>query len=123
MDFTKAFLGADFFIGKQFGFPTANLHIEETYKLIPKNGVYVIKGEIEGKEHHGMMNIGYNPTVSGNEKSIEVHFFHYDGDLYDQKVQVRLLHRIRDEHKFDSIEELQEQLKKDREHSLQLISK
>nr|WP_299342474.1 bifunctional riboflavin kinase/FAD synthetase [Allomuricauda sp.] len=110
-------------LGKKFGFPTANLHIQEKYKLVPKNGVYVIKGKINGKEHHGMMNIGYNPTVSGNEKSIEIHFFHYQGDLYDQKVQVHLLHRIRDEHKFDSVQELQEQLKKDREHSLQLIAR
>ncbi|TAI47220.1 bifunctional riboflavin kinase/FAD synthetase [Flagellimonas allohymeniacidonis] len=110
-------------LGKQFGFPTANLHIEESYKLIPKNGVYVIKGILGAKEHHGMMNIGYNPTVSGGKKSIEIHFFDYDGDLYDQKIQVRLLHRIRDEHKFDSVQDLQNQLKKDRQQSLQLISK
>ncbi len=110
-------------LGKQFGFPTANLHIEEAYKLIPKNGVYVIKGILNGTEHHGMMNIGVNPTVSGGKKSIEVHFFDYDGNLYGQKIQVRLLHRIRDEHKFDSVQELQNQLKKDRQRSLQLISK
>ncbi len=110
-------------LGKQFGFPTANLHIAEEYKLIPKNGVYVVKGEINGQTYHGMMNIGYNPTVSGTHKSIEINFFDFDGNLYNQKVQVGILHRIRDEHKFDTIEELQKQLVRDRDHSLELISK
>ncbi|WP_136466931.1 bifunctional riboflavin kinase/FAD synthetase [Flagellimonas onchidii] len=110
-------------LGKQFGFPTANLHIPEDYKLIPKNGVYVVKSTIDGTEYFGMMNIGFNPTVSGKEKSIEVNFFDFEGNLYDKKLQVSLLHRIRDEHKFDSIEELQEQLKQDRVQSLLLISK
>ncbi len=110
-------------LGKQFGFPTANLHIAEAYKLIPKNGVYVVKSNINGKTYFGMMNIGYNPTVSGTEKSIEVNFFEFEGDLYDKKVQVGILHRIRDEHKFDSVEELREQLKRDKKQSLVLISK
>ncbi len=110
-------------LGKQFGFPTANLHIKENYKLIPKNGVYVVKGEIMGRTYHGMMNIGFNPTVSGTEKSIEINFFDFSGNLYDQKVQIGILHRIRDEHKFDTVEELQKQLVKDKNHSLELISK
>ena len=110
-------------LGKQFGFPTANLHIAEKYKLIPKNGVYVIKSMLEGKEYFGMMNIGFNPTVSGTEKTIEINFFEFEGNLYDKKIQVGILHRIRDEHKFDSIEELQLQLEKDKNLSLELISK
>ena len=110
-------------LGKQFGFPTANLHIPENYKLIPKNGAYVVKSTLNGKKYFGMMNIGYNPTVSGTEKSIEVNFFEFDGNLYDQKIQVKILHRIRDEHKFNSVEELREQLKKDKNFSLDLISK
>nr|WP_299070858.1 bifunctional riboflavin kinase/FAD synthetase [uncultured Allomuricauda sp.] len=109
-------------LGKQFGFPTANLHIAEGYKLIPKNGVYVVKSIINGKEYYGMMNIGFNPTVSGTKKSIEVNFFKFDGNLYHKKVQVGILHRIRDEHKFDSVQDLKKQLKKDREQSLELIS-
>lgn len=109
-------------LGKQFGFPTANLHIPETYKLIPKTGVYVVKSTIDGKEHFGMMNIGYNPTVGGSEKSIEINFFDFEGNLYDKKIQVGILHRIRDEHKFNSVEELQQQLAKDKEVSLNLIS-
>ncbi len=110
-------------LGKQFGFPTANLHIAEEYKLIPKNGVYVVKSKLDEKEHFGMMNIGYNPTVSGTEQSIEVNFFEFEGNLYNKKIQVNLLHRIRDEHKFNSVQELQEQLKKDKITSLTLISK
>lgn len=109
-------------LGKQFGFPTANLHIPEAYKLIPKTGVYVVKSTIDGKEYFGMMNIGYNPTVGGSEKSIEINFFGFEGNLYDKKIQVSILHRIRDEHKFNSIEELQQQLAKDKEVSLDLIS-
>ncbi|MEX0315913.1 MAG: bifunctional riboflavin kinase/FAD synthetase [Allomuricauda sp.] len=110
-------------LGKQFGFPTANLHIQEDYKLVPKNGVYVVKSTIDRTEHFGMMNIGFNPTVSGKEKSIEVNFFDFEGNLYDKKIQVSILHRIRDEHKFDSVKELQEQLKQDKKQSLALISK
>jgi riboflavin kinase/FMN adenylyltransferase len=110
-------------LGKGFGFPTANLHIAEAYKLIPKNGAYVVKSTLNGKAYFGMMNIGFNPTVYGTEKSIEVNFFEFDGNLYDQKIQVEILHRIRDEHKFNSVEELREQLKKDKNFSLDLISK
>jgi riboflavin kinase/FMN adenylyltransferase len=84
--------------------------------------VYVVKSTIDGKEHFGMMNIGYNPTVGGSEKSIEINFFDFEGNLYDKKIQVGILHRIRDEHKFNSVEELQQQLAKDKEVSLDLIS-
>ena len=110
-------------MGRDFGFPTANLHIAETYKLIPKTGAYVVSSTISGKVYFGMMNIGFNPTVDGTEKSIEVNFFDFEGDLYGQKIQVSLLHRIRDEQKFSSIEELKEQLKKDKDYSLELIAK
>lgn len=109
-------------LGKEFGFPTANLHIAEEYKLIPKTGVYVVKSTLDGKEYFGMMNIGFNPTVDGTTKSIEVHFFDFHGDLYEKKIQVNILHRIRDEHKFNSVEELKQQLQKDRARSLELIS-
>ncbi|MEM7379846.1 MAG: riboflavin kinase, partial [Bacteroidota bacterium] len=110
-------------LGKELHFPTANLHIEESYKLIPKNGVYVVKAEMGGKEVYGMMNIGYNPTVNGTQKRIEVHFFDFEADLYGREIQVRVLERIRDEHKFESIEALQQQLRKDRETSLAIINR
>ncbi|MFS4454905.1 bifunctional riboflavin kinase/FAD synthetase [Maribacter sp. 2304DJ31-5] len=110
-------------LGRQLNFPTANLVIEESYKLIPKNGSYIIKSNIRGRTVHGMMNIGYNPTVNGQTKTIEVHYFDFDDDLYGQKIQVDLLSRLRDERKFDSLEALKAQLARDKENSLQFISK
>ncbi|MEO1546858.1 MAG: bifunctional riboflavin kinase/FAD synthetase [Bacteroidota bacterium] len=110
-------------LGREFGFPTANLQIAEEYKLIPKNGAYVVKGVLNDTVHYGMMNIGFNPTVSGEKQSIEINFFDFDGDLYGKKVSVDLLHRLRDEHKFGSTDELREQLKKDKQKSIQLITR
>ncbi len=110
-------------LGRKLDFPTANLHIAEEYKLIPKNGVYVVSSLMDGNRVYGMMNIGYNPTVEGTTKSIEINFFDFDQDLYDKKIQIDIIDRIRDEHKFDSVEALQAQLKKDRETSLSLIAK
>lgn len=109
-------------LGRQIEYPTANVHIEASYKLIPKNGVYVVKSTIEGREVFGMMNIGYNPTVNGEKQSIEVHYFDFGEDLYDQEIRVELLHRLRDEKRFDSIDELKVQLHKDKERSLAFVS-
>ncbi|NJB71797.1 riboflavin kinase/FMN adenylyltransferase [Saonia flava] len=108
-------------LGRKIDFPTANLHIEENYKLIPKNGVYAVEAVLDKTKVYGMMNIGYNPTVQGTEKSIEIHFFDFNKDLYDKKIQISILDRIRDEHKFDSIDALKEQLKKDKATCLSLI--
>ncbi|WP_350284540.1 bifunctional riboflavin kinase/FAD synthetase [uncultured Croceitalea sp.] len=110
-------------LGRQIGFPTANLHIAESYKLIPQNGVYVIQSEFKGTTIYGMMNIGFNPTVAGKEKSIEIHFFDFDQNLYEEKLQINLIKKIRDEHKFESVELLCEQLQKDKITSLDLIKK
>ena len=110
-------------IGKQLGYPTANLSIAENYKLIPKNGAYIVKSTLDGKIVYGMMNIGFNPTVNGTEKSIEINFFDFDADLYDKKIQVDILARLRDEHKFESIDALKAQLVKDKEKSLQYIQR
>lgn len=65
-------------LGRTIGFPTANIELEEAYKLVPKNGVYVVKGEIDGNTIFGMMNIGFNPTVQGKNRTIEAHFFNFD---------------------------------------------
>ncbi|MCW5517825.1 bifunctional riboflavin kinase/FAD synthetase [Muriicola sp. Z0-33] len=116
-------------LGKKLNFPTANLYVEEQYKLIPKNGVYVVKSIFQGEQIYGMMNIGYNPTVNmekpeeADQKSIEIHFLNFEGNLYDEKLQVQILERIRDEHKFDSLEALKLQLQKDKETSLAIISR
>lgn len=109
-------------LGRKLNFPTANLHIKETYKLIPKNGSYVVQSTIDDAVVHGMMNIGYNPTVAGKEKTIETHFFDFDQDIYDRKIQVGIMARLRDEQKFDSVEALKEQLAKDKAISLSIIA-
>ena len=104
-------------LGKDLGFPTANLKIEETYKLIPKTGVYVVKSLIDDQEFFGMMNIGYNPTVGGSEKTIETYFFNLDKNLYGKKLQIEMLKRIREEKKFSGVEELIEAMKEDQAFS------
>lgn len=101
-------------LGRTLNFPTANLKIAEDYKLIPKNGAYVVKSSLAGKTYFGMMNIGVNPTVDGKNKSIEIHFFDFADDLYGKVIRVDVLHRLRDEQKFDSLEALQQQLDRDK---------
>jgi len=118
------YLGYNYFLtgkviqGKQLGrtinFPTANIKIEEEYKLIPQNGVYIVKSFIDEKLVYGMMNIGTNPTVDGKQQSIEVHYLDFEGDLYDKKIAVELLQRIRSEEKFPSFDALKLQLENDR---------
>lgn len=100
-------------LGGKIGYPTANIDIKESYKLIPKTGVYVVKSLMDKETVFGMMNIGNRPTVNGNHQTIEVHFFDFNKDLYDQNLTIELLYFLRDEQKFDSLELLIKQLKKD----------
>ncbi|CAM1361622.1 bifunctional riboflavin kinase/FAD synthetase [Tenacibaculum xiamenense] len=100
-------------LGGKIGFPTANIHIEEEYKLIPKTGAYVVKSNIDNQSVFGMMNIGVRPTVSGDNRTIEVHFFDFNKDIYSQQITIELLYFLREEQKFNSINELKEQLEKD----------
>ncbi len=108
-------------LGKEFGYPTANLEIEEDYKLIPKNGVYVVKAFIDEIPYFGMMNIGTNPTVGGEEKTVETYFFLLDEDLYGKKLQIELHTWIREEKKFDSVDALKRAMKQDEAFSAQFI--
>ena len=108
-------------LGKQFGYPTANLKIAENYKLIPKNGVYIVRSIIEDIPYFGMMNIGTNPTVGGKEQTIETYFFMLDEDLYGDKLQIEMLARIRDEKNFDSVEDLKRAMKQDEAFTDQYI--
>ncbi len=102
-------------LGGTIGYPTANINVKETYKLIPKTGVYIVKSIIERKTIFGMMNIGNRPTVNGNHQTIEVHFFDFNQDLYHQNLTIELIYFLRDEQKFDAIDSLVRQLKKDEE--------
>jgi len=130
---TKTYLGRFFSLtgkvvkgdglGKQINYPTANISIEEDYKIIPKDGVYYIKTTIDNKLYNGMMNIGHRPTIGNKAKSIEVNLFNFDRDIYDKVISVDVVVKIRDEKKFSSINALKAQLAKDEEHCLKLINK
>ncbi|WP_166921227.1 bifunctional riboflavin kinase/FAD synthetase [Flavobacterium poyangense] len=108
-------------LGRTIGFPTANIHIEEDYKKIPKTGVYVVQTYINGKVVFGMMNIGFNPTVNGDRQTIEVHLFDFDADIYGHKIEVSLLTYLREEQKFGSVDLLKEQLNQDQTNALAFI--
>ena len=108
-------------IGRTLGFPTANIQINESYKLLPKNGVYIVSSEINDILYFGMMNIGNNPTLGENEQSIEVHYFDMSENIYNKKLKISILEHIRDEQKFNSLTELQAQLEKDKLFSLNYI--
>ena len=110
-------------LGGTIGYPTANIDVKETYKLIPKTGVYVVKSTLDKKIVFGMMNIGSRPTVDGNHQTIEVHFFDFNQDLYNQNLTIELMYFLRDEHKFDSIDSLVHQLKKDEETARNYIQR
>lgn len=108
-------------VGKDIGFPTANVSVEEAYKLIPQNGVYIVKCTLGTQTYNGMMNIGFNPTVNGTKKSIEVHLFDLSLDLYGAELQIHFLKKIRDEQKFDSLTALREQLQSDQKIALEFL--
>ena len=101
-------------LGRTIGYPTANISVREDYKLIPQNGVYVVKSTIQGKTVFGMMNIGNRPTVNGTSQTIEVHFLDFEQDLYNQTISVSLLKRLRSEQKFPSLDALKAQLLQDK---------
>jgi riboflavin kinase/FMN adenylyltransferase len=131
MALANEYLGYDYFLtgtilkgkqlGRTIGFPTANLQIEEDYKLIPRNGAYVVKSSINQKTVFGMINIGYNPTVGEGNLSVEIHYFDFEADLYNQKISVSILEYLRPEQKFDSVDLLKTQLEKDKETALDYI--
>ena len=133
LETTKKYLGRFFSLtgkvikgdglGKQIDYPTANLLIEEDYKIIPKDGVYYIRTRIDNKLYNGMMNIGHRPTIGNKAKSIEVNLFNFDRDIYDKIISIDVVVKIRDEKKFSSINALKAQLAKDEEHCLKLINK
>lgn len=109
-------------LGRTIGFPTANIAVSQNYKLIPKQGVYVVKSEIDNKTIYGMMNIGTNPTFNGIVETTEVNFLNFDADLYNKKITIELLDRLRDEEKFQSVSDLKQQLIKDKNNALQFIN-
>ena len=125
------FLGYNFFfsgdvihgnnIGKTISFPTANIKIDTPYKLVPKNGVYIVKTIIDNQITFGMMNIGYNPTFNGKQKSIEIHFINFNKNIYHKNLTIEMISRIRNEIKFNTVEYLKKQLEQDKLSTLNYI--
>lgn len=100
-------------LGRTMQYPTANLQLDETYKLIPKNGVYIVRSIIEDKVVFGITSIGTNPTVGGTQKTIETFFLDLDKDLYGKKLKIEFLSHVRDEETFESLEELKDAIQND----------
>lgn len=111
-------------IGRAMGFPTANIQLQDERKLLPAAGVYAVEVCIEGETYGGMLNIGVRPTVScSGIVRIEVHIFDFDRDIYHREIKIALMARIRGERKFDGVNELASQLKRDREECLKWVGK
>lgn len=110
-------------IGRKIGFPTANIHPMDPYKLIPMNGVYAIRMELRDKIYKGMLNIGFRPTIDSSSavKTIEAHLFNVSGDFYDEHVVIHFVKRVRDEMKFKGLDALKEQLEKDKVNIQRLL--
>ena len=100
-------------LGRTLGYPTANIQVTEDYKLIPKDGVYAVYSYIGSRKIYGMMSIGKNPTIEGKGASIEVYFFDFNGNLYDQKLTIEFVQYLREEQKFATIDLLKKQLQDD----------
>ena len=125
------YLGYDFFIngkvvkgngiGKTIGFPTANILIKNKWKLLPSDGVYAVKVNINDRCFKGMMNIGQKPTVDGKGKSLEVHIFDFSNDIYGKAIKVKVIKRIRDEKKFKDLQGLKKQLFIDKNRVIQIL--
>ncbi|MCP1996767.1 bifunctional riboflavin kinase/FAD synthetase [Flavobacterium sp. HSC-61S13] len=117
------YLGYDYFfsgivvsgkkLGRTIGYPTANIEVTESYKLIPKNGIYIVTSELEGKTICGMMSIGINPTFENHPYTIEVNFLDWEGDLYGKNLKISVHERIRDEMRFDQFDLLIEKIRED----------
>tara|TARA_R110002096_G_scaffold352864_11_gene546098 strand:- start:771 stop:1700 length:930 start_codon:yes stop_codon:yes gene_type:complete len=111
-------------VGRELGYPTANIDIQNEYKLIPAEGIYAVKVRLNNQKYRGMLNIGRRPTInSGNgQLSIEVNIFDFNQDIYGQAIQLELIQRIRDEKKFNSKEELIAEMKKDKVKCERILS-
>ena len=110
-------------LGRELGFPTANITLDNEHKLIPKDGVYAVTARfgLKGDVFKGMCNIGHRPTVHGSSKTIEVNIFDFNEDIYGTKITLFYHQRIRDEKKFESVEKLKEQLVKDEKVCRELL--
>jgi riboflavin kinase/FMN adenylyltransferase len=111
-------------IGRTIGYPTANINPHSRYKLIPANGVYAVEVKIDETFHRGMLSIGSNPTVNEDVslRSIEVHILNFGNDIYGRDISVFFRKRLRDEKKFDNLTQLKEQMARDKEDTIRLLT-
>ena len=105
-------------LGRELGFPTANLAVDEA--LAAEDGVYASLVEVGGVRYRAMSNLGRNPSVGGQPRHLETHLFGFEGSLYGREVRVVLLRKVRDERRFDTVEELRAQIARDKEQILNL---
>ena len=108
-------------IGRDLGFPTANIVIEESYKLVPADGSYAVKIGYQGQWHNGMLNIGFRPTVNGHTRTIETHIFNFNQNLYGQVLTIGFVEKIRGEKKFENLVALSKQLVQDRDKAMKIL--
>ena len=108
-------------IGTGLGFPTANLHVEETFKLIPADGIYAVTVDFKGKGFDGMLYIGNRPTLQASPKTIEVNIFNFDQSIYGERIRVNFVALLRKDQRFDSLEMLKQQLIIDREQAISVL--
>ncbi len=134
IDIANKYLGYDYFlkgivgegskIGRSLGFPTANLIVQDRYKLIPADGVYAVEVRINNNYYKGILNIGIRPTIKDHseDKSIEVHILDFNKNIYNKEITLIFKKKIRDEQKFDNIELLKKQLLSDKEKTISILA-
>lgn len=108
--------------GRDLGFPTANIQVEDPEKMLPKAGVYAVQGWVEGERVPGLLHLGPRPTFGGTQPTVEVHFLDFQADLYGRKLRVDICARIRDVLPFGSVAELVEAMKRDEATGRRLLS-
>jgi riboflavin kinase/FMN adenylyltransferase len=108
-------------LGRTIGYPTANIKIEDQNKLIPADGVYAVKVVFNNQTYGGMLNAGYRPTVDGIAHSIEVHIFDFNENIYNQRVEILYVNKLREEMKFSGLDALKNQLEKDKLHAIAVL--
>ncbi|MES2590283.1 MAG: bifunctional riboflavin kinase/FAD synthetase [Bacteroidota bacterium] len=109
-------------LGRTIGYPTANIVVEDMYKLIPADGIYAVQVQHKNSRYAGMLSIGNNPTVEGKGHSIEVNIFDFNKDIYNEIITIYFIERLRDELKFNNLDELKVQLAKDEEDSMHITA-
>lgn len=110
-------------VGTSLGFPTANIRLDDTAKILPADGVYALRASVDGTTYAAMANLGAQPTFCQQHKELEVNLIGFDGDLYGRQLRVEFLGRIRDIRPFASPDELASQLRRDRETAISIVNK